>query len=127
MKFLQTFSAMILVFLSLDALWIGGIAKNIYKRFIGDFMTDDIVWGAAFAFYILYMLGIYYFVILPSTSLERAVLNGALLGGLCYATYDLTNWATFKGWSWQIVGIDIVWGIFITAICAAIGYLVFHA
>jgi uncharacterized membrane protein len=38
---------------------------------------------------------------------------------IAYATYDLTNLATLKGWSTTIVWVDIAWGAFATAVASA--------
>ena len=51
-------------------------------------------------------------------------MNGAVLGLLCYATYDLTNLATLAKWPVSIVFIDIAWGIVLTGGVAALSYLV---
>ncbi len=48
------------------------------------------------------------------------MLNGALLGALCYATFDLTNQAVMKIWSTQISVMDIAWGAFATAVASGI-------
>lgn len=125
MKLLQTYFGMMAAFVVIDALWLGVIAKDLYKKNIGHLMTENIIWGSAAAFYLLYLAGIIYFAVLPSGSLGKAMLSGALLGGLCYATYDLTNWATLKNWPWNIVVIDIVWGMLITGICAGVGYWIY--
>ena len=50
-----------------------------------------------------------------------AVLNGALLGAICYATYDLTNQATMKVWPVHVTLIDIAWGAFASALAAGVG------
>ena len=50
-----------------------------------------------------------------------AVLNGALLGGICYATYDLTNQATMKVWPVNVTLIDIAWGALASAVAAGVG------
>jgi uncharacterized membrane protein len=50
--------------------------------------------------------------------LGTAALNGALLGALCYATYDLTNQATMKVWPVHITIVDIIWGAFATCVAA---------
>ena len=56
--------------------------------------------------------------------LIKTTLTGAMLGGLCYATYDLTNQATLKVWATHITLIDIAWGTFLTAVGATAGGLV---
>ena len=50
--------------------------------------------------------------------------NGAFLGFLCYATYDLTNMATIKQWPLTVVIVDIIWGTVLTASVSVISYLV---
>ena len=85
------------VFLAVDLLWLGIVAKDLYARHLGPFLADDVNWIAAFAFYGLFMAGVLIFVVFPA--LERgsalhAVVFGALFGFIAYATYDLTNLAT---------------------------------
>jgi uncharacterized membrane protein len=57
-------------------------------------------------------------------SASSALLLGALFGFFAYATYDLTNLATLKGWPVSIVFIDISWGIVLTAIVSLSGYFI---
>ena len=59
----------------------------------------------------------------PATSWTKAMTTGAILGAVCYATYDLTNQATLKVWSTKITLADITWGAFVTALAATAGYL----
>jgi uncharacterized membrane protein len=53
-----------------------------------------------------------------------AVTLGALFGFFTYATYDLTNLATLKGWPVTIVFIDIVWGSILTGIVSTAGFYI---
>ena len=64
---------------------------------------------------------IVWFAVRPGLSLGigSAALNGALLGAICYATYDLTNQATMRTWSTTVTVADIAWGAFATAVAAA--------
>ena len=55
------------------------------------------------------------------------ILSAALFGLFCYATYDLTNLATLRGWSVTIVLADIVWGIVISASAATASYFATRA
>jgi uncharacterized membrane protein len=48
--------------------------------------------------------------------------RGALFGALAYGTYDLTNLATLKGYTWQVAAVDIVWGTVLTGTVAAASY-----
>ena len=74
-------------------------------------------------FYALYIAAIVWFAVRAGHSggIGAAMLNGALLGAICYATYDLTNQATLKVWPLHITLIDIAWGAFATAVAAGVG------
>jgi uncharacterized membrane protein len=115
------------VFLIIDLAWLGFIAKNLYRKYLGNFLSDDVNWTAAIIFYLLYVIGISIFAIYPSVEKEsalRAVVLGALFGFFAYATYDLTNLATLKGWPLQIVFIDIIWGTILSASVSISGYFI---
>lgn len=114
-----------IVFLMVDMLWLGIIAKNLYQKYLGDFLTDKVNWTAAFIFYFLYVVGISIFTIYPAVNKDSAVnaiVMGALFGVFTYATYDLTNLATLKGWPLPIVFIDILWGAVLSAIVSLSGF-----
>ena len=115
------------VFLMVDMLWLGVIAKNLYQKYLGDFLSDKVNWTAAFIFYFIYVAGISIFVIYPAVnkgSVFNAILMGALFGFFTYATYDLTNLATLKGWPLPIVFIDILWGSVLSAIVSFSGFYI---
>lgn len=120
-SFLLTF----IVFLMIDMLWLGVVAKNIYQKYLGGFLTDNVNWTAAFIFYFIFVVGISIFAIYPSVnkgSVYQALIMGALFGFFTYATYDLTNLATLKGWPISIVIIDIVWGSVLSALVSFSGF-----
>ena len=115
------------VFLIVDLAWLGFIAKNLYQKYLGNLLSDKVNWTAAIIFYLIYVIGVSIFAIYPSVnknSASSALLLGALLGFFAYATYDLTNLATLKGWPVSIVFIDIAWGIVLTAIVSLSGYYI---
>ncbi|MBM3207784.1 MAG: DUF2177 family protein [Chlamydiae bacterium] len=116
--FIKLYVVSLFIFLTINLCWIGIIAKNIYAQQIGFLMADKIRWGAVFVFYALYILGLVFFAIMPAfkqNSWNIALLNGSLFGLVCYATYDLTNLATLKGWPLKIVIYDLIWGSIISA------------
>ncbi len=116
-----------IVFIAMDLTWLGVIAKSFYWSRLGNLLTDDIVWSAIVVFYVIYILGIFHFAINPalaSGSWKSALMNGFLLGILCYATYDLVNMGTLKNWAWSIVIVDILWGGVITAVSSTVGFLI---
>ena len=53
-----------------------------------------------------------------------AIATGAFFSLVTYATYDLTNLATLKGWPVAVTVVDICWGMVLTASVAAAGYAV---
>ncbi|HEY5470629.1 MAG TPA: DUF2177 family protein [Bacteroidales bacterium] len=121
LSYLLTF----IVFLMVDMLWLGIIAKNLYQKYLGGFITDKVNWTAALIFYLIYVVGISIFAIYPAVnkgSASNAILMGALFGIFTYATYDLTNLATMKDWPLNIVFIDILWGAFLSALVSFSGF-----
>ncbi|HVK80978.1 MAG TPA: DUF2177 family protein [Verrucomicrobiae bacterium] len=114
-----------LIFAIADAIWLSQAAPRIYRPMIGELMRPDLSWPAAIAFYLIYVSGIVYFAVAPALakqSLSAALLNGALLGLVAYATYDLTNQATLKIWDVRLTLIDMAWGAFASALAAGAGY-----
>ncbi len=117
----------LVAFLAIDGVWLGVVARNLYSKYLGYLMTPKTVWPAALLFYLLYVVGVLVFAVLPglqAESLGRAALLGALLGLIAYATYDLTNLATVKAWPVLITVIDLIWGTVLTAAVSAVGFLI---
>ena len=124
-KLLLAYLLTAVVFFAIDLTWLGFIAKDLYRKYLGGFLSDQVNWTAAFIFYALFIVGIFIFAILPAAeknSLTHAAIYGALFGFFTYATYDLTNLATLKNWPLTIVFIDIIWGSILTGTVAAAGY-----
>lgn len=114
-----------LVFFAIDIVWLGVVAKGIYAKYLGGFLAPNVNWTAAIIFYLLFIIGIFVFAIIPAVekqSLWTAIILGGLFGFFTYATYDLTNLATLKDWPLTIVFIDIAWGVVLTASVSAAGY-----
>ena len=115
-----------LTFGALDFAWLRWAGPNVYRPLLGDILADKFRAGPAIAFYVLYVAGMVWFAVRPGTGQPPvvAVFNGALLGGLCYATYDLTNQATLRQWSGQVTAADIAWGAAATAVASGLATLV---
>jgi uncharacterized membrane protein len=114
-------------FLAIDLLWIGVIARDFYRGQLGPLMLDQPRLGVAFLFYALYCLGLVIFAVLPglrAESLVHAALLGAAFGFFAYATYDLTNLATLKGFPVKMAVVDIAWGTLLGGVVAAASFLV---
>ena len=126
-KLLLSYGLTTIVFFAIDMLWLGLIAKNLYRKYLGGFLSDNVNWTAAIIFYLIFIAGIFYFAILPAhekNSLFKAILSGALFGFIAYATYDLTNLATLKNWPLPIVFIDMAWGAVLTGLVSTAGYFI---
>ena len=128
MKWLIAYGVAALVFGALDACWLGYAGSRVYRPALGDLLAPDFRAGPALVFYVLYLGGMIWFAVRPGLAegVGAAAMNGALLGGLCYATYDLTNQATLARWPAWLTVTDIVWGSFATALAASVTTLVTH-
>ena len=122
LKWIIAYGVAAAVFLALDMVWLRWAAGNLYKPVIGEIMAARFNMGAAEAFYLIYIAGITWFAIRPGLEgggVQAAMLNGILLGALCYATYDLTSQAVLKVWATHISVLDILWGAFVTGAASA--------
>ena len=76
----------------------------------------------ALLIYLLLPFAIYIWAIKNQTSIQSAMVQGALVGGILYGFYDLTNYATFTKWTLEMTLTDILWGILVSTIGAGVGY-----
>jgi len=123
-KALIAYGATLVAFLLLDGIWLGVLMAPTYRELLGSLMLEKPLLVPAAVFYGLYVVGCVQFVVLPALSWQRAAKMGALLGLVAYGTYDLTNWATLRGWSVQMSLMDWAWGTFATAVACSVGFLV---
>ncbi|MBO22000.1 MAG: hypothetical protein CMM26_06475 [Rhodospirillaceae bacterium] len=124
-KYFATYAATLFVFLVIDGLWLGLLARGFYVHHLGNLLRPSPNLGAAGLFYSLYVLGVLIFVIFPALNHGTpmtAALYGALFGLIAYATYDLTNLATLQGWPLVVTAVDMVWGAALTASVAILGF-----
>lgn len=112
------------VFLAADLVWLGAIAKDLYRSQMAHLLAPEFRVGPAAFFYTMYVAGLVYFAVTPALASGRwqdAILPGALLGALAYGTYDFTNWAVMRDWPVGLTFIDLAWGTALTATAAAVG------
>ncbi len=108
-----------------DFIWLGFVAKKLYYDEMGSILLKKPNMLPAILFYAVYVVGTVVFVVLPALpdgSWLSVAGMGAFFGLVAYATYDLTNMATLKGFSKKIVVIDLLWGAFITAIVSVFAF-----
>jgi uncharacterized membrane protein len=125
--FLKLYALTIPVFFIIDIVWLGVIARGFYRRQLDYVLSPEVNWAAAITFYLIYIAGIIFFAVRPalaSDTLRDAALLGGLFGFFTYATYDLTNMATIKGWPLKIVVIDIIWGTCLCILVAGLSFLI---
>lgn len=125
--FVKLYLIAVPIFFLIDLVWLGLISKDIYQKYLGHLMRPTPNWTAAIIFYLLFIAGLVIFAIYPAvrnSSWSYAVIYGGMFGFFTYMTFDLTSLAVIKDWRWQIVIIDIVWGIFLSASVSVIAYLI---
>jgi len=91
-------------------------------------MAPKPVWIAAVLFYILYAIGVSYFIVAPavagSLTWYAVLLRAAFFGLIAYGTYDLTNQATVINWSMAVTVVDMLWGAGMTGVASLIAFLI---
>mgnify|MGYP002065162331 FL=1 len=125
--YIKLYALTVPVFFAIDIIWLGFVAKKFYRNNLGFILSPDVNWSAAISFYLLYIVGIIIFAVVPALekdSLRIALLWGSLYGFFTYATYDLTNMATIKNWPLKVVMVDILWGVFLCSMVASISFLI---
>ena len=128
MTFIKVFLIALIIFLILDFIWLGLVAKNLYQNEIGTLLKTKFNFVAAFIFYIIFIIALTIFVIIPAinnNSLKEVILLGSLFGLVTYATYDLTNFATLEGFTIKIVIIDLLWGTTLGTLTSTLTYLIY--
>lgn len=123
MLFLRDWVITFAVFMGIDLLWLGLIARNFYQQQLGSLMRNPTNWPVAILFYAIYNAGLLLVVIRPALakgSWQMALFYGLAYGVITYMTYDLTNLATLKNWPVLLTVVDILWG---TVLCGAVAFL----
>lgn len=120
----------LILFLAIDVVGITQIIRPVFERHVGHLLAEPFRMGPAALFYAAYIGGVLYFVSLPALAAGRpsqALIGGALIGLMCYGTYEFTNFATLRDWSVQQVVIDTVWGGLLTGLSAWAGVAITRA
>ena len=90
MQYVIAYVGAAVVFGALDAVWLGWAGSKLYRPALGNLLADQFRLAPALVFYVLYLAGIIWFAVRPGLAqgLGAAALNGAILGAMCYMTYD---------------------------------------
>ncbi len=122
-QFAMTYGVALVAMLVLDGLWLGWLARDFYKREMGELMTDSVRLLPAAAFYLLYPLGLTYLALMqPPDSMGQALLRCAVVGLVGYGTYDLTAMSVVRGFGTQLGLVDIAWGTFASTVAGGLAY-----
>ena len=115
-----------LIFLIIDVIWLSFSVKSFYRPNIGHLLLDTPVMWAAILFYLIYVIGLAVVIIEPSLdyqNTQKFLIKAFMFGLVAYGTYNLTNMATIKGWSPNVVFVDMIWGGSLTAFSSYFGIL----
>lgn len=124
MQYATLYFLTLLPFCALDAIWLTSTVGALYKPTLGDMLLPTPRLVPLIAFYLMYPVALLVFAGLPAVkagSVTHALMYGALFGAFAYATYDLTNHATLRNWTFQLTVIDVCWGAFASGAATAIG------
>ena len=130
MQLLTLYLTTAVVFLGLDAVMLKNVLSPLFEKHVPGLLAESLNLPAAVIFYLFYIGGVIWFASLPALregAPVNALISGALLGAMAYGTYEFTNLATLKGWHWQMVAVDLVWGAFLTGISAWAGVVAARA
>jgi len=125
MRFIAGYVAFLIAFGICDAIWLGTMTAKLYKPALGDLIVEPVRYVPAALFYFGFPLGVMHFAVMPALRdghASMALVNGALIGLMAYATYDLTNYATLRPWTLTITMADIVYGTLVVGFCSWVAY-----
>jgi uncharacterized membrane protein len=125
--YIKLYFITLIAFLAIDMVWLGLVARTVYQKYLGFLLAPTTKWIAVVLFYLLFILGILVFVVVPGlkeNSLKATLLRAALFGLITYATYDLTNLATVINWPVLITMIDMAWGTGLSVLVSYISFMV---
>lgn len=129
MNYVKMYIIAFIIFLAIDAIWLGLVAPKFYKSQIGHLMSEKPNLIAALVFYLLYIVGVVYFVVAPGVdaqSITKILVAGALFGFMTYATYDLTNLATLRDWPIKVTIVDLIWGTSLSTLIGVGTYYIYN-
>ena len=127
MQMVILYVSTLVIFLAVDAVGISKLIRPVFERHVGDLLADPFRIGPAAFFYSLYIVGVLYFVSVPALKANQpvqALIGGALIGLMCYGTYEFTNLVTLRPWSWEQVITDTLWGGALTGASAWAGVMI---
>jgi uncharacterized membrane protein len=126
-RYLTAYLTTLICVAAMDFFWLTQVGPFLYKPVLGPILVAEPRMVPAVLFYLLYIIGVVYFAVVPALNERRwqtALVRGGLLGIFDYATYDLTNQATLIVWATKITVLDMAWGTFLSGVGGTGGYLI---
>ncbi len=123
--FVSAYLGSAVAMLVLDVIWLTLLVPRVYQPMLGDLLAPSPKFWVAGVFYLLYLVGVVVFAVLPALDQGgwlQALGAGALLGLVAYGTYNFTNLSTLRDWPATLSLIDVSWGTALTALTAVSGY-----
>jgi len=125
---IKLFFIVLIPMIIIDGMWLTSTSKPFYQKFLRKLMTAHPLYVPVVIFYILYAIGVAYFIVAPALAGNllwwEVLLRGAFLGLLAYAAYDLTNNATLMNWPVVVTIVDMAWGATMTGLTSLIAFLI---
>jgi len=112
--------------LVMDAAWLALMTPS-YRAVTEAIQKEPmtVCMPAVIAAYACMALG-FVFLVLPLAMKQESVWGavgiGALYGFVLYGTYDFTNKAILKDFTWTIAAIDVLWGTLLMSVVTAVAY-----
>lgn len=127
MRALAAYVTFLIVFGICDAVWLGTMASRLYRPALGNLLLETPRYAPAIIFYLGLPMAVLYFATFPGVRAESgnlALVDGALIGLLAFATYSLTNLATLRAWTPTLAIADIAYGTVAIGFCSWATYLI---
>lgn len=124
-RWLVAYAVTLAVFLAVDAVWLATIGGAFLASQLSGLLRHDPNLAIGFLFYLIFGFGLARWAVVPALQMaspRHALIDGALVGLLAYASFDLTNLAIMKGYPPLAALVDIVWGTALGAFSAFAGF-----
>lgn len=106
------------------------VALDLLYSWYFDSLSSGTNWYALAAFYVVFVLGLYYFAVYQGfsrQSLPVALICGALFGFFMYATYGFATLSGLPGFPPLVIFLDMVRGAALSGVTAVAGYYINQA
>lgn len=124
-RYLVAYIVTAVVFLGLDFIYLRFAGGPMYRQALGDQLAEPMRVLPGIIFYVIFIGGLQYFAVsaaFQDGQWTTALVRGAALGFIGYATYEFTNYATLARWTGKLVLVDMVWGTILSGIASSIAY-----